>query len=98
MTNEKCLAHDVADKIGKFVLLSGQEELVEQLLVDPKLSSVPSAMEGLNALKTFFEYAELMGVKLRVKFDMSLARGLDYYTGIIYEAVLNGSVLFSSII
>lgn len=26
----------------------------------------------------------------QVLFDMSLARGLDYYTGVIYEAVLKG--------
>lgn len=25
---------------------------------------------------------------LKVSFDLSLARGLDYYTGVIYEAVL----------
>ena len=47
-----------------------------------------SAVEGFEALKLFFRYAELYRVKERVKFDMSLARGLDYYTGIIYEAVL----------
>ncbi len=29
-----------------------------------------------------------MGVLDAVSFDLSLARGLDYYTGIIYEAVL----------
>ena len=27
---------------------------------------------------------------LQVSFDLSLARGLDYYTGLIYEAVLTG--------
>ena len=26
----------------------------------------------------------------QVSFDLSLARGLDYYTGVIYEAVLTG--------
>ena len=26
----------------------------------------------------------------QVVFDLSLARGLDYYTGVIYEAVLQG--------
>ena len=26
----------------------------------------------------------------QVSFDLSLARGLDYYTGLIYEAVLKG--------
>ena len=90
MTNEKCLAADVADKIGKFVLFSGQDELVDELLQNETLTSAKSAVEGLKALKTFFEYAKLYNVKHRVKFDMSLARGLDYYTGIIYEAVLTG--------
>ena len=28
----------------------------------------------------------------QVSFDLSLARGLDYYTGVIYEAVLTGNV------
>ena len=26
----------------------------------------------------------------KVQFDLSLARGLDYYTGVIYEAVVQG--------
>jgi len=29
-------------------------------------------------------------VLFQVVFDLSLARGLDYYTGVIYEAVLKG--------
>lgn len=93
MTDEKGLAPEKADQIGQYVLRSGQDDLVEQLLVDPKLSLSKSAIEGLEALKLFFRYAELYGVKKRVKFDMSLARGLDYYTGIIYEAVLT-SILY----
>lgn len=27
---------------------------------------------------------------LQVSFDLSLARGLDYYTGLIYEGILKG--------
>lgn len=33
-------------------------------------------------------YSDLFGCSDVVSFDLSLARGLDYYTGIIYEAVL----------
>ena len=29
-----------------------------------------------------------LGINGKIEFDLSLARGLDYYTGIIYEAVL----------
>ncbi|KAJ1678080.1 Cytoplasmic and mitochondrial histidine tRNA synthetase [Spiromyces aspiralis] len=44
---------------------------------------------GLEDMELFFEYAEAMGLDSElVVFDMSLARGLDYYTGVIYEAVL----------
>ena len=32
-----------------------------------------------------------MGALGRIVFDLSLARGLDYYTGVIYEAVLLGA-------
>ena len=30
---------------------------------------------------------------MQVSFDLSLARGLDYYTGIIYEAILDGTYI-----
>merc|ERR1719167_487526 len=35
-------------------------------------------------------YCNLYGCSDSVSFDLSLARGLDYYTGVIYEAVLGG--------
>ena len=35
-------------------------------------------------------YCDLYNCLDVVSFDLSLARGLDYYTGIIYEAVLMG--------
>lgn len=88
MIHEKGLAPEKADQIGEYVQRSGQDDLVDQLLADPKLRLSKSAVEGLEALKLFFRYADLYRVKKRVKFDMSLARGLDYYTGIIYEAIL----------
>ncbi|KAL1432765.1 hypothetical protein MTO96_012970 [Rhipicephalus appendiculatus] len=39
-------------------------------------------------MRLFFEYCDLYGITNKVSFDLSLARGLDYYTGIIFEAVL----------
>ena len=32
-----------------------------------------------------------MGALQHFSFDLSLARGLDYYTGVIYEAVMEGA-------
>ena len=35
---------------------------------------------------------------VQVSFDLSLARGLDYYTGLIFEAVLTGQCSCSKLI
>lgn len=90
MVEEKGLPEGVADRIGEYVRLNGSEELVETLLADPALTKVKSAVEGLEAMKLMLKYARLLGAKKNILFDLSLARGLDYYTGIIYEAILLG--------
>uniref|UniRef100_A0A673U450 Histidine--tRNA ligase, cytoplasmic n=1 Tax=Suricata suricatta TaxID=37032 RepID=A0A673U450_SURSU len=88
MVGEKGLAPEVADHIGDYVQQHGGVSLVEQLLQDPKLSQNKQALEGLGDLKLLFEYLTLFGIADKISFDLSLARGLDYYTGVIYEAVL----------
>ncbi|KAG8579306.1 hypothetical protein GDO81_010803 [Engystomops pustulosus] len=88
MVGEKGLASEAADQIGEYVQNNGGLDLIEKLLNDPKLSQNKQALDGLNDMKTLFQYLELFGVTDKISFDLSLARGLDYYTGVIYEAVL----------
>lgn len=52
---------------------------------------MPLAKEGLTDMRTLFGYLDIFGVLDKISFDMSLARGLDYYTGIIYEAITEAS-------
>jgi histidyl-tRNA synthetase len=55
-----------------------------------------SAAEGLKAIRALFDACADFNVTMaNVSFDLSLARGLDYYTGVIYEAVLEDSVVGS---
>ena len=44
-----------------------------------------------------FEYLDAYNCLDRLSFDFSLARGLDYYTGLIYEAVLTDTDRVGSI-
>lgn len=90
MINEKGLDEATADQIGEYVRLNGGSDLVDKLLDDPKLKKVPSAVKGLEAMKLLLHYCHLMNLSKEISFDLSLARGLDYYTGVIYEAVLTG--------
>ncbi len=60
------------------------------------LAASPIAQEGLKNLNTLFSTAgNLRGTVL--EFDPTLARGLDYYTGAIFEVKANEGSLQSSI-
>ncbi|XP_037938865.1 histidine--tRNA ligase, cytoplasmic-like [Teleopsis dalmanni] len=88
MIDEKGLDAAAADEIGKYVQLSGGIGLVDQLLVDEKLKKVQAAVKGLEGMQLLLKYCKAMGLEKSISFDLSLARGLDYYTGVIYECVL----------
>ncbi|EEB20453.1 histidyl-tRNA synthetase, putative [Pediculus humanus corporis] len=85
---EKGVDSSVADKIGQYTLFSGGSELVEKLMKDENLCKSKSSVSGLEGMKLFLKYCHLYGIGDKVVFDLSLARGLDYYTGVIFEAVL----------
>merc|ERR1719244_2314028 len=89
MVEEKGLDEESADKIGEFVRMNGGEDLLEELLKG-KLGKSKLAKAGLEDMKLLLGYCDLYKCGQFVSFDLSLARGLDYYTGVIYEAVLCG--------
>jgi len=89
MTEEKGLDDAAADRIGEYVRMSGGDDLIEKLL-GGKLAESKSAKQGLEDMRLLLKYCSLYGCGEVVSFDLSLARGLDYYTGVIYEAVLCG--------
>ncbi|CAL8358446.1 unnamed protein product [Merluccius merluccius] len=88
MVKEKGLSEEAANQIGQYVSMQGGMDLAERLLQDPKMSQSKQACAGLSDMKQLFSYLKLFQVTDKVVFDLSLARGLDYYTGVIYEAVL----------
>ena len=57
------------------------------------LFSLLKAYNALDKVSTRHEIFSIsfLNSSIQVSFDLSLARGLDYYTGIIYEAIVEGS-------
>ncbi|CAE7145418.1 unnamed protein product [Rhizoctonia solani] len=90
MVEEKGLAEEVADKIGEYVKLKGGPDLLAQLRASP-LATNESAKAGMDDMELLFKYLDVFGITHQMSFDLSLARGLDYYTGLIYEAIVEGS-------
>ena len=48
-------------------------------------------MKTIDEMELLFTFLDAIGSLDNIQFDFSLARGLDYYTGLIYEAVLTES-------
>jgi len=64
-------------------------------VIGKSLKSV-EGKEGLSELEKLFEFLKAFGVS-NAEFVPSLSRGLNYYTGMVYEAFLPGSIITSSL-
>ncbi|TMW58730.1 hypothetical protein Poli38472_010289 [Pythium oligandrum] len=89
MVDEKGLPEEVADRIEHFVCHVGSpRELHAKLTNENLFGDNAEAKRAMEELRLLFDYLDAMGVLPFISFDLSLARGLDYYTGLIYEFVL----------
>lgn len=75
------------EEIKQFVQLNGQLEVITALESNEKFMNSEKGKEGLEDMKQLFKYLADFEILDYVSFDLSLARGLDYYTGMIFEAI-----------
>ncbi|CAD6193506.1 unnamed protein product [Caenorhabditis auriculariae] len=92
MIKEKGLNSEQTTKLGAFVRFReinptlSNSELLSKIAELEGLSNNDKFKKGVSELQVLIEYCDIYGIK-SVKFEPALARGLDYYTGAIYEAV-----------
>lgn len=99
MVEEKGLAAETADRIGNFVKERGSPlELLLKLKQEGSefLKHEGSAL-ALDELEILFKALQKAKCVDKIVFDLSLARGLDYYTGVIFEVVFKGTTQVGSI-
>lgn len=83
------IEEEIVDKILEFISISGDnEEKIESL---ERLNIKNEVFEkGLFELKEVVKYIRLFGVpEENFNIDLTIARGLDYYTGTVYETFLD---------
>jgi histidyl-tRNA synthetase len=90
---EKGVSNETAENIGSLVKTKGPplEVLMELRKEGSKFMQNEGSVIALNELEILFKALEKANAIDRISFDLSLARGLDYYTGVIYEAVFKGA-------
>ena len=77
------------DKIMSFIAIDGSND--EKLKALNELGIVSEKFEkGLEELTEVVKYMRIFGIpEQNFKIDLTIARGLDYYTGTVYETFLN---------
>lgn len=81
---EKGIAEEAIEKLQPILNLSGDNrEKLEQLRIVLKDSE--TGLKGVEELTTVFNYIQALNISTEIKLDLTLARGLSYYTGAIFE-------------
>ena len=85
---ERGLDEEAVAKLQPILELSGtNSQKLDKLQEVIAVSEV--GLKGIAEMREIFGYVEQLGIKLAVELDLSLARGLNYYTGAIFEVKAN---------
>ena len=88
LTDECGVSAESADEILKFIAITGGNEQVLAALESYRGRNEVFD-EGLDQLNTVVKYLSAFGVPAEnFAVDLTIARGLDYYTGTVYETTL----------
>jgi histidyl-tRNA synthetase len=76
------------DKLQPILALKGSNlEKLDQIAV--VISTSEKGMKGIEEVRTILKYIEGFDLQIGVELDLTLARGLNYYTGAIFEVKAN---------
>ncbi len=71
-----------------FAIITKKGDFLEVLNEGKKiLKGIKIAKEGIKELEEIYEFSKYYGISKFIAMDFNLARGLDYYTGPIFELV-----------
>lgn len=81
---DKGITEEAIGKLQPILNLSGSnQEKLEQLR--NVLKGSETGLKGVEELTTVFKYIQALNIGTEIKLDLTLARGLSYYTGAIFE-------------
>jgi histidyl-tRNA synthetase len=92
---EKGVAAGAVQKLQPFLKLKGETN-AKLMKMEELLSKSETGMKGIAELRTLFSFIRADKISGKVELDLTLARGLNYYTGAIIE-VRSADVAIGSI-
>jgi histidyl-tRNA synthetase len=87
---EEGVNRDTAEEIDELTAISGE---MESSLVELSDKAPDGADEAINRMHDLYDALSGYGVESMCTFDLSIVRGMDYYTGLVFEAFATESDL-----
>ncbi len=87
----------IFDELLDFIQQDYSDEERIRFLSNASGSGSAQTIEGLKEIKLLLDTARDMGAGDVIRFNPAITRGLDYYTGTVYETFLNDHKSFGSI-
>lgn len=87
---EKGISNQAIEKIRPLFSLTGSNQ-VKLETMSQLLATSEEGLKGIEELKFVLDQVGVLGLRnAKLEFDVTLARGLNYYTGAIFEVKANG--------
>ena len=80
----KGLPQEAIEKLQPILSLSG-DHTSQLLKLEEVLSESKAGMKGISEIRIIFDLLDELELETMVELDLTLARGLNYYTGVIIE-------------
>lgn len=85
---ERGIDDEAIAKLQPILELSGSNDEKLAKLRDI-IGGSETGLKGICEMQTIFDHVSRLGIDLKIELDLSLARGLNYYTGAIFEVKAN---------
>lgn len=91
---EKGVSEAGIEKLQPIINMTGSNDDKLNVIADV-LKSSEIGLKGVEELRTILRYVKMLNVATEVEIDLTLARGLNYYTGAIFEVKAKDVVIGS---
>ena len=91
---QKGISDDAIKKLQPIINLKGDSKQKLELLKEILWIS-ETGLKGIAEVETIYNFLQQIKISTEVEFDLTLARGLNYYTGAIFEVKANDAAMGS---
>ena len=92
---ERGISEEAIGKLDAIFNMTGMSTQEKLDMLGNLLAGSEIGLKGIEEVRTMLSYTQEMGLQSNIELDITLARGLNYYTGAIFEVKANDAAMGS---